>query len=147
MVKKRLFALFAAISCLLMLVLCLAACGPDYRSNFVGDWRVISMQDSDGVDKTPTIEQMAAVNKYITLSLVEEGDEAIFDMADKKTLTGTWEPKGETTCMIDIVDYEPIVATLSEDGTLVFEDEGMVMTCEKLSVGSDEAEEPAESNE
>lgn len=134
MVTKRLIALVTALTCSLMFVFCLTACGPDYRSNFVGDWRVVSMQNSDGTDMTPTLEQLAAVNKYLTLTLSEEEDAATFEMADQHTLTGTWEAKGESTCLIDFEGYKQIVANLSEEGALVFEDEGQVMTCERLEV-------------
>lgn len=129
---KRLIALITALSCSLMFAFCLTACGPDYRSNFAGDWRVVAMQDVEGNDLTSVLEQLAAANKYLTLSLSEENDDAMFDMADQHTLEGTWEPKGEAKCAIDFDGYKQIVATLSEDGNLVFEDNGQVMTCKKI---------------
>lgn len=131
MALKKIVATIAALICSLMLVFCLTSCGPDYKPNFVGDWRVVSMQDAQGADLTPTIEQLAAVNKYLTLSLVEEEDEATFDLADQTTLTGTWKATGETTCTITFEGYDEIPATLSDEGTLVFEENGQVMTCEK----------------
>lgn len=132
MAMKKLVALLGSISCIVLITFCMAGCGPDYRPNFVGDWRVVSMQDSNGTDLTPTIEQLAAVNKYLTLSLVEEADEATFDLADQTTLKGTWKPTGESACVIAFEGYDEIPATLSEDGNLVFEENEQVMTCEKL---------------
>lgn len=129
---KKLIACVAAIVCMMAFACCLTGCGPDYKANFAGDWRVISMQDEDGTDMTPTLEQLAAVNKYLTLSLDDEEDKASFDMADQNTLTGTWQPKGEATCLIDFEGYKQIVANLSEEGTLVFEEGGQVMTCERF---------------
>lgn len=129
---KRIITCLAAMACVTMLFMSLVACGPNYKENFAGDWRVVTMQDSNGVDMTPTLEQLAAANRYLTLSLAAEEDEAVFEMADQNTLTGTWEPKGEATCVIDFEGYKQIVATLSDDGTLVFEDNDQVMTCERI---------------
>ena len=90
------------------------------------------MQTSNGEDLTPTIEQLASVNKYLTLTLAEEEDAATFELADQTTLTGTWKPTGESECVISFVDYDEIPATLSDDGLLVFEENDQVMTCQKL---------------
>lgn len=133
MALKRLVAFAIALSCMLMFTFCLTACGPDYKPNFTGDWRVVSMQDASGTDLTPTIEQLAAVNKYLTLSLVEEEDEATFNLADQTTLSGTWKPTSETECSITFEGYDEIPATLSDEGALVFEENGQIMTCEKQS--------------
>lgn len=128
---KRAVTCLAAAACLSMLLMGLVGCGPDYKTNFVGEWRVVSMQDAEGTDLTPTIEQLAAVNKYLTLSLVEEEDEASFNLADQTTLTGTWRPRGESECTIVFEGYDEIPAKLSDESTLVFEENGQVMTCEK----------------
>ena len=116
---KRFVACIISALCLSVLCLTLAACGPDYKPNFVGTWNVTSMTDSTGADLTPTIEQLAAADKHLTLTL-----------AGQTTLTGTWKPTGEDTCAITFEGYEEIPATLSE-GALTFEESGQTMTCTK----------------
>lgn len=81
-------------------------------------------------DLTPTIEQLAAADKHLTLTLADEEDQATFDLAGQTTLTGTWKPTGEDTCAITFEGYEEIPATLSE-GALTFEESGQTMTCTK----------------
>ena len=123
---KRFVACIISALCLSVLCLTLAACGPDYKPNFVGTWNVTSMTDSTGADLTPTIEQLAAADKHLT----DEEDQATFDLAGQTTLTGTWKPTGEDTCAITFEGYEEIPATLSE-GALTFEESGQTMTCTK----------------
>ena len=125
---KRFVACIISALCLSVLCLTLAACGPDYKPNFVGTWNVTSMTDSTGADLTPTIEQLAAADKHLTLA--DEEDQATFDLAGQTTLTGTWKPTGEDTCAITFEGYEEIPATLSE-GALTFEESGQTMTCTK----------------
>lgn len=130
---KRAFACFSTLTCALMLLVALGGCGPDYSENFAGDWRAVALQDADGTDKTATLEQLAAANQYFTLSLIEEEHVATVDMADQLTVTGTWEPNGETTCVFDFGEYGQPKATLAEDGTLVLEsDNGSTMTYERF---------------
>lgn len=97
---KRFVACIISALCLSVLCLTLAACGPDYKPNFVGTWNVTSMTDSTGADLTPTIEQLAAADKHLTLTLADKEDQATFDLAGQTTLTGTWKPTGEDTCAI-----------------------------------------------
>ena len=127
---KRFVACIISALCLSVLCLTLAAGGPDYKPNFVGTWNVTSMTDSTGADLTPTIEQLAAADKHLTLTLADEEDQATFDLAGQTTLTGTWKPTGEDTCAITFEGYEEIPATLSE-GALTFEESGQTMTCTK----------------
>lgn len=131
MTMKKLIACLVSALCLSMLCLTLVACGPDYKPNFVGTWRVTSMTDSTGADLTPTIDQLASANKYLILTLADEEDQASFDLAGQTTLTGTWKPTGESACLINFEGYEEIPATLSEEGTLTFEESGQTMTCTK----------------
>lgn len=131
MIMKKVIACLISALCLSTLCLTLAACGPDYKPNFVGAWRVTSMTDSEGTDLTPTIEQLASANKYLILTLADEEDEATFDLAGQTTLSGTWKPTGEDACLISFEGYEEIPATLSEEGTLTFEESGQTMTCTK----------------
>ena len=121
---KRFVACIISALCLSVLCLTLAACGPDYKPNFVGTWNVTSMTDSTGADLTPTIEQLAAADKHLTLTLADEEDQATFDLAGQTTLTG------EDTCAITFEGSEEIPATLSE-GALTFEESGQTMTCTK----------------
>ena len=127
---KRFVACIISALCLSVLCLTLAACGPDYKPNFVGTWNVTSMTDSTGADLTPTIEQLAAADKHLTLTLADEEDQSTFDLAGQTTLTGTWKPTGEDACAITFEGYEEIPATLSE-GALTFEESGQTMTCTK----------------
>ena len=127
--KKLIPCLISAL-CLSLLCLVLVACGPDYKPNFVGTWRVTAMTDSSGAELTSTIEQLASAEKYLTLTLSDEDDQASFDLANQTTLSGTWKPTGEDTCVIDFEGYEEIPATLS-DGALTFEEGGQTMTCTK----------------
>lgn len=127
---KRFVACIISALCLSVLCLTLAACGPDYKPNFVSTWNVTSMTDSTGADLTPTIEQLAAADKHLALTLADEEDQATFDLAGQTTLTGTWKPTGEDTCAITFEGYEEIPATLSE-GALTFEESGQTMTCTK----------------
>lgn len=127
--KKLIPCLISAL-CLSLLCLALVACGPDYKPNFVGTWRVTAMTDSSGAELTSTIEQLASAEKYLTLTLADEDDQASFDLANQTTLSGTWKPTGEDTCVIDFEGYEEIPATLS-DGALTFEEGGQTMTCTK----------------
>ena len=131
MIMKKLIACLVSALCLSMLCLTLAACGPDYKPNFVGTWRVTSMTDSTGADLTPTIGQLASANKYLILTLADEENQATFDLAGQTTLTGTWKPTDESACLINFEGYEEIPATLSDEGTLTFEEGGQTMTCTK----------------
>lgn len=130
MIMKKVLTCLISALCLSMLCLMLVACGPDYKPNFVGTWRVTSMTDSSGADLTPTIEQLASADKYLALTLADEEDEATFDLAGQTTLSGTWKPTGESACLIKFEGYEEIPATLSE-GALTFEEGGQTMTCTK----------------
>lgn len=127
---KKAIAVVACALCMAALCLALVACGPNYKPNFVGTWRVTSMTDSTGADLTPTIEQLASANKYLTLTLADEEDAATFDLAGQTTLSGTWKPTGEDACTITFEGYDEIPATLS-DGALTFEESGQTMTCTK----------------
>ena len=130
MIMKKVIACIISALCLSMLCLTLAACGPDYKPNFVGTWRVTAMTDSEGTDLTPTIDQLSSANKHLILTLSDEEDQASFDLAGQTTLAGTWKPTGEDACLINFEGYEEIPATLSE-GTLTFEESGQTMTCAK----------------
>lgn len=129
---KKIVVCLSACVCSLMLLFCMAGCGPDYRPNFVGSWKVIAMSDSAGSDLTSTIEQLISANKQLVLTLSQEDDKDVanFDLAGQTTLTGTWKATSENACEITFDGYAEIPATLSEN-YLTFEENGQTMTCEK----------------
>lgn len=132
MSKSKALACICAVFCTLALAFCFTGCGKDYTQNFAGTWYVTSMQDSNGVDRTPVIEQLNAANKRFELTLSDDKDKtATFNMADQTILNGTWKPTSESSCTISFEGYEDSVATL-EDGKLSFDESGQTMTCEKL---------------
>lgn len=128
--RSKPVVLLSLVACLLVFACSLVACGPDYKPNFVGTWRVVSMVDSTGADLTPTIEQLASADKFLTLTLADEEDAATFDLAGQTTLSGTWKPTGEDACLISFEGYGDVPATLA-DSQLTFEENGQTMTCEK----------------
>lgn len=128
--RSKPVVLLSLVACLFVFACSLVACGPDYKPNFVGTWRVVSMVDSTGADLTPTIEQLASADKFLTLTLADEEDAATFDLAGQTTLSGTWKPTGEDACLISFEGYGDVPATLA-DSQLTFEENGQTMTCEK----------------
>lgn len=142
---KRLLACVISLACVCAFSLALVGCGPDYRPNFEGAWRNVSLFDSAGEDHTNVIDQLAAADRYITLTLSAEGDEAYLDMAGQTDMKGTWKATGEDTCTLSFEGYDELKGSLSEDGILTVDENGQTMTFERLvEQGSQDssAEEP-----
>ena len=140
---NKVVVMIASIAMIVIAAAMFAGCSGDggndpkaAEKNFVGSWEIISMESPEegsmnnmldtlrgmGADLNVIFEANENENNTVTINIATQSDD--------ESLHGTWEAVDKNTVKLE-VEGDSQEAKIQEDGTLVMEQEGVKMVCQK----------------
>lgn len=124
--KKKWVAMLVSVFAL-CLVLAGCTAGGDATKNFVGDWKLVGMEENGETTSPEDIQLMEGLGMTVTLSVKEDKTFVLNVFGDETS--GSWEAKNPSEASLT-VDGQTVSATLA-NGVLTMEQDGAKLSFEK----------------
>ncbi|WP_153001628.1 DUF5004 domain-containing protein [Tractidigestivibacter scatoligenes] len=130
-IRKKWVAMLASVFAL-CLVLAGCAGGGDAAKNYVGDWKLVGMEENGEATSADDIKLMEDMGLSVTMSVKEDKTFSMNVMGEE--MSGTWEAKSASEATFTI-EGQSVPAKL-DNGVLTLESDGTKMQFEKGTVAA-----------
>ena len=130
-IRKKWVAMLVSVFAL-CLVLAGCAGGGDAAKNYVGDWKLVGMEENGEATSADDIKLMEDMGLSVTMSVKEDKTFSMNVMGEE--MSGTWEAKSASEATFTI-EGQSVPATLA-NGVLTLEQDGTKMMFEKGTVST-----------